>query len=131
MLSLAYYQAVILTTQLQPQLLYKHTSSYYILLGCKNQLQFRESHPTWAMIELEQTFEGGFDIYISSLVHLRHLTAHPNAKRRKVLLKWIVVYSTDKSQCIEVEGFLPPPVLSGVPKCACFLVFIIDGRMSL
>ena len=63
MLSLVYYQAVILTTQLQPQLLYKHTSSYYILLGCKNQLQFRESHPSWAMIELEQTFEGGFDIY--------------------------------------------------------------------
>ena len=72
--SLAYHQAVILTTQLQPQLLYKHTSSYYILLGHNNQLQFRESHSTWAMIELEQTLAL---IYISSLVHLRHLTAHP------------------------------------------------------
>ena len=50
MLSLAYYQPVIPTTQLQPQLLYKHTSGYYILLGCNNQLQFREGHPTWAMI---------------------------------------------------------------------------------
>ena len=48
-----------------------------------------------------------------------------------ILLKWIVVYLTDKSQCIEVEGFLSPSVLSGVPKCACYLVFIIDGHMSL
>ena len=128
MLSLAYYQTVIPTTQLQPQLLYKHTSGYYILLGCNNQLQFRESHSTWAMIELEQTLAL---IYISSLVSLRHLTAHPNAKQRMVLLKWIVVYLTDRSQCTEVEGFLPPPVLSGVPKCAYYLVFIIDGRMSL
>ena len=87
MLSLAYYQTVIPTTQLQPQLLYKHTSGYYILLGCNNQLKFRESHPTWAMIELEQTFEGGFD---RCLVSLGHLTACLNAKRRKVLLKWIV-----------------------------------------
>ena len=56
------------------------------------------------MIELSQTFEGGFD---RCLVSLRHLTACPNAKQIKVLFKWIVVYSTDKSQCIEVEGSYP------------------------
>jgi len=34
------------------------------------------------------------------------------------LLKWIVDYLTDRSQCVGVEGATspPPPVLSGVPQ---------------
>ena len=48
----------------------------------------------------------------------------------ELLLKWIVDYLTDRSQCIGVEGAtsLPQPVISGVPQSSVLAPLLyIDG----